>query len=405
MNAWTYCRSNSVTPLPLCSPMSQSKGKITRDRKRRISAPVPYEIPPKTLAGMPTTRHSPARASNTAQSAQATADPPMSEVLRELTLLRQSMETKFLESGAKVDNLKTEVLAKLEDNDQAIAELQETVTEVTLSVDRNQRAIQEVRAEVEKREVELPLRVKKIVQEALAGSRPTRGETRGETRGQKPRPWGRTHEETEDTHDQADHQTNPDAKKPEDYARARRSLRLWPVSREGDLRERTVEFLINELLLDQQHAVGLDFEVKRVGRTNGANARSVKDEVLVVFASARARDDVRSFAKNLERRGRGLRLEIPDHLWPSFRVLQKVAYELKQKNQDMKRNILFDDDKFDLKLDVCVNSEWRTIYPEGARQSLAKMGKSVNSGREALADSELDGLLATGDSCMESEEY
>ena len=47
----------------------------------------------------------------------------MSEVLRELTLLRQSMETKFLESGAKVDNLKTEVLAKLDDNDQAIAEL------------------------------------------------------------------------------------------------------------------------------------------------------------------------------------------------------------------------------------------------------------------------------------------
>ena len=383
--------------------MSQSRGKIPRDRKRRISAPVPYEIPPKTQAGMPTTRHSPARASNAAQSSQVAADPPMSEVLRELTLLRQSMETKFLESGAKVDNLKTEVLAKLEDNDQAIAELQETVTDVTLSVDRNQRAIQEVRAEVEKREVELPIKVKRIVQEALSGARTARGGARGP----KPRPFRRPDSDEDDV--QADPEADPDDRKRQEYDRARRSLRLWPVSREGDLRERTVEFLINELLLDQQHAVDLEFEVKRVGTGRTREARSassiIKDEVVVVFASSRTRDDVRSFARNLERRGRGLRLEIPDHLWPSFRVLQKIAYELKQKNQDMKRNILFDDDRSDLKLDVCVSSEWRTIYPEGARQSLAKMGKSVGSGRAALADGELDGLLATGESNMESEEY
>lgn len=81
----------------------------------------------------------------------------MADVLRELTLLCQSMETKFLESGAKVDNLKTEVLAKLDNNDQSIAEQQETITDVALSVDRNQRAIQKVRAEVKKHEVELPL--------------------------------------------------------------------------------------------------------------------------------------------------------------------------------------------------------------------------------------------------------
>ena len=82
--------------------MTQSKGKISRDRKRRISAPVPYEVPSKTQAGMPTTRHSPARAASAAaaQSSQINPDPPMADVLRELTLLRQSMETKFLESGA-----------------------------------------------------------------------------------------------------------------------------------------------------------------------------------------------------------------------------------------------------------------------------------------------------------------
>ena len=380
--------------------MSQPRGKITRDRKRRISAPVPYDIPAKTQAGMPTTRHSPARAGSTPQAGN---DPPMSDLLRELTLLRQSMETKFLESGAKVDNLKTEVLAKLDDNDQAIAELQETVTDVTLSVDRNQRAIQEVRAEAERREVELPLRVKKIVQDALEGTRPTRSSSNG--RRPRPRPWRPSQQDRSPSPDAA-HSDDGSDRKQEAYSRARRSLRLWPVSREGDLRERTVEFLINELLLDQQHAVDLDFEVRRVGnsRSREASALAIKDEVLVIFSSVRTRDDVRSFAKNLERRGRGLRLEVPDHLWPSFRVLQKVAYELKQKNPDLKRNILFDDDRGDLKMDVLIGTDWKTIVPEGARLSLAKMGKVPQPRRSALAAGEIESLLA-GESNMESEEF
>ena len=309
--------------------MSVTRGKIPRDRKRRISVPVPYEKPAKSPSGMPTTRHSPARGASGSQQAPGN-DPPMSEVLRELTLLRQSMETRFLESGAKVNNLKTEVLAKLDDNDQAIADLQETVTDITLSVDNNQRAIQEVRAEAERREVELPRRVKTIVQEALAASRavPSR-----ETRGVRLRPipaGSRTRSASRTPEGEPD-QSRSENRKDEAYARARRSLRVWPVSREGDLKERTVEYFINKLLLDQQHAVSLDFEVKRVGaaRSREANSKTIKDEVLVVFASVRDRDDIRSFAKNLERRGRGLRLELPDHLWPSFRVLQKIAYELK----------------------------------------------------------------------------
>ena len=391
--------------------MSQPRGKITRDRKRRISAPVPYEVPAKAPAGMPTTRHSPARAGSSATGLQgASSDPPLSEVLKELTLLRRSMETKFIESGAKVDNLKTEVLAKLDDNDQAIAELQETVTDVTLSVDRNQRAIQEVRAEVEKREVELPGRVKSIVQEALAEARPGRPGRPTTRSGTRPRPLARGLPE-EGSHSPSPERQLQDRdaeKKTNAYLLARRSLRLWPVSREGDLRERTVEFLINELLLDQQHAVDLEFEVRRVGtgRNRDPASRGIKDEVLVRFASARTRDDVRSFAKNLERRGRGLRLEVPDHLWPSFRVLQRVAYELKQKNPDLKRNVLFDDDNLDLKLDVCINSEWKTIYPEGARSSLAKMGKKMGNERSILSGSEINGLLSgSPDENMDSEEF
>lgn len=191
----------------------------------------------------------------------------------------------------------------------------------------------------------------------------------------------------------------PLSKKAKVYSRARHSLRLWPITREGNLRDRTVEFMVNKLLLNQQHAAGLRFEVARVGTNNrrkDASSRAIKDEALVVFESARDRDDVRSFAKNLERRGRGLRLEVPDHLWASFRVLQSVGYELKQKNPGLKRNVLFDDAKKDLKLDVCLAPDmpWRTIYPDGAKQSLAKMGKALNTEKSAISANELDSLLS-----------
>ena len=144
------------------------------------------------------------------------------------------------------------------------------------------------------------------------------------------------------------------------YDLARRSLKLWPVSREGELKERTVEFLVNELRLDQQHATGLNLVVRRVGGQardrEATRTVEVCDEVLVRFENARERDDVRTFAKNLERKGRGLRLDIPDHLWPSFRVLQQLGYELKLKNPSLRRNILFDDKNRDLKMDISTDS-------------------------------------------------
>ena len=356
--------------------MSQTRGKLPRDRKRRLSDPSPYKVPAKTAAGMPTTRHSPARASAT-----AAPEPQMSDLIKELAGLRQSIDNKFDESGKKVDNLKTEVLAKLNASDQAIAELQETVTDITLNVARNQRAIHEVRFKVERREVELPLCVKKIVQEALA-ARPPR------ITGQKPYPLTRSDEfSLPPTSFEASQENGV---KEADYSRARRSLRLWPVSREGDLRDRTVEFLVNELLLDQQHAAELEFQVKRVASSKGRDGgQAVREEVLLTFDTRRTRDEVRSHAKNLEQRGMGLRLEIPDHLWPSFRALQSIGYELKQKHSGMKRNILFDDENADLKLDVCINSQWKTILPAEARTSLKKLGRANMTGH-SLSSSELD---------------
>lgn len=374
-------------------------GKVLRDKRRRTSDPQPYRKPAKAPT-MPTTRHSPARAAPSANC----------DVLRELALLRQSIESQFKDSGDKVDCLKEEVLTKLETNDQTVAELQLAVTEVTLGVDKNQRAIQVVRAEAERMEQELPKRVKAIVNEALARSSGPSGPLPGFPTGpRRPRPPARSLEEVEEGFIASE--TEASTSRSDSYWLARRSLRLWPVSREGLLKERTAEFLVNELLLEEQLVADLSFEVKRIGGKGREGRDSkIRDEVLVRFETTRERDEVRSHARNLERKGRGLRLEVPDHLWPSFRVLQDIAFELKQKNPSLRRNILFNDARLDLKLDISIKAdEWRTIYPDGARESLKKIRPS-SSGRLAVSSQELDELLAPApgspaDADMDGEEY
>ena len=374
----------SDTPGP-----SRGGGKATRER-RRPSIEQPYK---KTKLSpdpdMPTTRHSPSREYvNRDLGASAPASPlPLGEIMKELSLLRQSMENKFVEAGKKSDSLRAEVVGKLEANDQAVSELQQAVTDVTLSVDQNQRAIHEVRAEVERREVELPDKVRAIVNEAL--DRPRSSGRNDNTPGLRHRPLRRT----------SSHDTLPD-KKAEAYALARRSLRLWPVPRDGDLLQNTRNFLVNEMRLDQQHAAGLSIEVRRAGGPSSGRGRddqriknSVRDEVLVRFDSVRDRDDVRSFAKNLERKGRGLRLEVPDHLWANFRALQELGYELKQKNDKLRRNILFDDSNSDLKMDITSDSVvWKTVLPDEARKSLQRCRPS-RTRRVSLSREELDSML------------
>ena len=85
-------------------------------------------------------------------------------------------------------------------------------------------------------------------------------------------------------------------------------------------------------------------------------------------------------------------------MWPRFRLLQNLAYELKIKNPDMKRNVLFDDVASDLKMDVCFGSEeWKTIVPEEARRTLTKCRPAKASGRRRMTGSELEELLSNDD--------
>ena len=285
----------------------------------------------------------------------------------------------------KSDSLRGELVGKLDANDKAVSELQLAVTDVTLSVDDNQRAIHEVRAEVERREVELPGKVRAIVQDVLDRARDLPGQRHRPLRTERPLAAAATRS------------PSPSDRKDDAYDLARRSLRLWPVSREGDITTRTREFLVNDLLVDQQYAAELVLSVKRAaapsrGRDRDPTTR-VKDEVLVVFETRRERDEVRIHAKNLEKKGRGLRLEVPDHLWPSFRVLQELGYELKQKSPSLRRNILFNDADRDLKLDFSHDSnEWKTVSPAEARKSLAKCRPSRQR-KASVSALELEQLL------------
>ena len=83
--------------------------------------------------------------------------------MQEFALLRKAMESRFTEADKKADSLRSKLVGKLDANDKAVSELQMAVTDVTLGVDENQRAIHEVRAEVERREVELPGKVRAII--------------------------------------------------------------------------------------------------------------------------------------------------------------------------------------------------------------------------------------------------
>ena len=103
----------------------------------------------------------------------------------------------------------------------------------------------------------------------------------------------------------------------------------------------------------------------RPGRGN-----KTKNEVVICFPDVETRDTVRAAAAGLAgHMYSGMRFEIPEHLRPSLRALEKVSFDLRKKNPGMRRNIKFDDAVMDLVLDVKLEeaAPWQKIRPEQAR--------------------------------------
>ena len=72
-----------------------------------------------------------------------------------------------------------------------------------------------------------------------------------------------------------------------------------------------------------------------------------------------------------------------------------MGYELKLRNPEMRKNILFEDTASDLKMDVALNgTDWKTVLPADARRLLENC-RPARGGRETMSQSDLDEILTT----------
>ena len=88
-----------------------------------------------------------------------------------------------------------------------------------------------------------------------------------------------------------------------------------------------------------------------------------------------------------------MRLQIPDNLQKDFKALMSMAYELKQKNKELKRNVKFDEESLGLFMDVQMkkDDDWKRIRPRQAYKHLAN--RSKKAGPDDMRDEEIASLL------------
>lgn len=189
----------------------------------------------------------------------------------------------------------------------------------------------------------------------------------------------------------------------EEYWRARRSLRIWPVSgQERDLWEASADFIHDQMrvprgsiqdsdVVDCRRAV---VKRKRPGIRSGG-AVIVRDEVIVQFSSTSVRDHVVGHSFNLAQHfdddGKptaGVRMEVPDHLNSQFQDFLGYGRLLfKEHGKGFKRHVKFDDRSMQLYMDVKLPNSDDWLYVD---HGLAKENRSRRSERDiALTRSRL----------------
>ena len=176
----------------------------------------------------------------------------------------------------------------------------------------------------------------------------------------------------------------------ERYLLARRQLRLWPVDQD-DLEAGVGNFLCNRLLVPKARLAFFSFTVKPI---ESRSETAPKDQALVTFETARQRDEIKAKAVNLRGSdGVGCQMEPPDHLRTQYQAFQSLAYCLKKKTPELRRNIKFDDRDQALIMDVKTADGWKTIEYDTAKNLLRK-----KSGRsESISRNELRNILSTSD--------
>ena len=116
-------------------------------------------------------------------------------------------------------------------------------------------------------------------------------------------------------------------------------------------------FLENKLRLDKdfiENDVG-DVEIRKHIERRPKH----KDEVRVTFQSKQVRDVVQAKASNLANYGEeaGMRIHLPDHLQKDFKVLMNLAFDLKKRNPQLRRNVKFDEETMNLYMDMQIDPD------------------------------------------------
>ena len=175
-----------------------------------------------------------------------------------------------------------------------------------------------------------------------------------------------------------------ETKKEENYLRARRSLKLWPVVGE-DLKEAVVRFCEDRLRATTGRVAPEDLVVTPLLSPVDSPAQN---QVLVEFSNVRLRDEVRNLAKNLAgSREAGIQIEVPDHLRGRYQTFQSLAYELKKTHPALKRNIKFVDHSMELVKDVKLaeDKDWKAVQYEDANAILPARSRTASMSRTELA--------------------
>ena len=161
---------------------------------------------------------------------------------------------------------------------------------------------------------------------------------------------------------------------------ARRMLCIWPIdgSNEEEMKHGVAEFIKNALdVRDFEKQVGALGNVRRI---QDKERSVIFKEVTVEFADKKTRDFIASRGSKLapfmdgnNRPTCGMRMSVPEHLEPAFRLLKRYGFHLKDtRNKGTRSNVRFDDYKKSLFLQVKFpdETEWLHISPDEAHEAL-----------------------------------
>ena len=216
-------------------------------------------------------------------------------------------------------------------------------------INENSKEITRMRAEQAADRANLPRVVKRIVTEEMS-------KNKGARTGQMP-------------------MSKDELDKEKSYLLARRSMRMWPASINKDAKTLLVAariFCITILKMSADDAGAL--QITDAIAAPPTRRGKIKDEIIVTFKTAGERDLVQAFAPNLKelKGAAGVRLEIPEHLQTTFKLLEGHANGVRAKYQEgIRRSIKYDDSDRSLALDICLpnSTTWHRITPVQALEA------------------------------------